>query len=771
FATNDGGCWSSADGGITWTDHTTGMTIGQIYKCGQSQTVKDKVINGFQDNGSYAFTPTGWIAVGGGDGMECAIDYTNAALTYHTVYYGDIYRRVNNGSENHIAGENTNGITESGDWVTPFCLNEFNHKGMFIGYKNIWRTNNATTSPGVAWTKISDNLAGTNGTNMAVVEHSPANENLFYCVRGDNKLFRSDNCLDNTPLWYDLTSHLNGSGSISDVEANPFDENIVYITRNYQVFKSTDKGMTWTNLTENLPSIHISTIAFYKNAPEGLYVGTDAGVYYRDATTTGWVPFSLGLPVNARITELEIYCDNDSVSQDAIRASSYGRGLWGSDMYHAAPDADFTANKTTIPVSCSVDFTDLSTGVPTYFQWTFQGGTPATSNLKNPVNILYATAGTYQVTLKAWNEFGADSVTKTGFITVSSTLLPVADFKSDKVVLCSNETARFTDLSANCPSSWVWTFNPNTVTFMAGTTAQSQNPVVRFDAPGTYDVQMACYNFVGQGLATKLDYIVSGGYQLPFSESFASGFDTKQWTIQNPDLSITWDTISVAGTVAGSKAVWMNYFNYPLMNHRDQLISPAMDFSGYGSVMLNFRHAYEQRVRKDSLIVKISHDCGNNWERVWAMGPNGTPNVFVTHASTNNEFFPQSADEWCGGSYGVGCYSIDLTAWAGQKDIRLMFESYTSFGNNLFLNDIRVNGTVGLPENNRKEIAVTIHPNPSDGQFVLTVSNGPDLLSLQVVNPQGQVMHSGLLSLHSGSITKRLDFSGFPKGVYFIRLT
>jgi len=122
--------------------------------------------------------------------------------------------------------------------------------------------------------------------------------------------------------------------------------------------------------------------------------------------------------------------------------------------------------------------------------------------------------------------------------------------------------------------------------------------------------------------------------------------------------------------------------------------------------------------RIDSLIIKISQDCGNTWERVWGMGPNGTPYVFVTHPSTNNAFYPQSTDDWCGGSYGVGCYSIDLSAWAGNPDIKLMFESYAFFGNNLFLNDIRVNGSVGIQENTKYEPAVTIYPNPSQGQFI-----------------------------------------------------
>ena len=746
------------------------MTIGQIYKLGQSKTIKNKVINGFQDNGTYAITPTGWIAVGGGDGMECAIDPENPAYTYHTIYNGDIYRKFNNAAEAQIAGIGVNGITESGAWVTPFCLNQADHQGMFAGYKNIWRSSHVTSYP-VTWTKISDNLGGSNGSDMAVVEHSAINPNMFYAARSDNKLFRSDNCLAGNPVWYDLTSNLPASGTPTDIQTHPTDENIVYITLGNGVYKSVNKGLSWTNITGNLPAIPKNTIAYYRNAPEGLYVGTDAGVYYKDLTTTGWIPFRTGLPVNGRITELEIYYDNDSVSQDAIRASTYGRGLWSSDLYHTTPHADFTTYQTTVPIGCAVNFTDLSTGVPTYFQWSFQGGNPSTSTLKNPGNIVYSIPGTYEVRLKVWNEFGADSVTKTNYITVSSTLLPVVDFTANQFVLCGDDVVRFTDKSTNCPSSWLWNFNPTTITFLEGTSQYSQNPVVQFNAPGPYDVELVSVNAVGPVSLARLDYIVKDGYPLPFMESFGSGFDTKHWQIQNPDLGITWDTITVGGTPAGSKSVYMDFFDYAVVNRRDQLISPALNFSGYSSVNLTFKHAYEQRVRKDSLIVRISTDCGTTWQRVWGMGPDGTPEVFVTHPSTNLAFYPQSADDWCGGSYGTGCYTIDLSPWANQPDIKLMFEAYNRYGNNLFLNDIEVNAPVGQAENTPYRQVISIFPNPSHGKFNLTITHSRREVDMTVMNPQGEVVYTETLVSNSGRIEKQLDFSGFARGIYFVKLT
>ena len=206
---------------------------------------------------------------------------------------------------------------------------------------------------------------------MAVLENSSANPDILYAVRYDNRLFRTDNCMNNNPVWIEMTSFLPVSGTPTDIEAHPSDPNIVYMTLGNNVYKSTDKGLSWTDISGGLPNIHISTIAYYRNAPEGLYVGTDAGVYYKDSTLTDWIPFSEGLPANGRITELEIYYDNDSVVRDVIRASTYGRGVWSSDLFRTTVSTDFTADRTFIPAGCGVNFTDLSTGIPTYFQWIF----------------------------------------------------------------------------------------------------------------------------------------------------------------------------------------------------------------------------------------------------------------------------------------------------------------------------------------------------------------------------------------------------------------
>ncbi len=81
--------------------------------------------------------------------------------------------------------------------------------------------------------------------------------------------------------------------------------------------------------------------------------------------------------------------------------------------------ADFTANTTSIPIGGTVDFTDQSYGNPIAWEWTFEGGNPATSSEQNPAGIQYSEAGKYFVTLEIFNDEDTSIITKENYINVN----------------------------------------------------------------------------------------------------------------------------------------------------------------------------------------------------------------------------------------------------------------------------------------------------------------------------------------------------------------
>ena len=371
YVGNDGGVYHKGTSNENWTDISSGLAISQCYKIGQSQTDVNRVIVGYQDNGTGIYDNGNWRTEIGGDGMESAIDYTNSAYMYGELYYGAIRRSTNNGySFSSIAGNGVNGITESGAWVTPYVLHETDPNTMFIGYRDIWRSTNvkASSSGSVAWTEISSNLGGS-GT-FRVLEHNEANGNILYAAKGSS-LYKSENVMASTVTWSPVA--IPGSGSILSIETSELDENIVYISRGSRIYKSVDKGLLWTDITSNIANSQSKTSLVY--APmaigRGLYVATDYGVFFKPENETDWINYSTGLPNYAKIKEIELYEDNSGNNNHKIRAASYGRGLWSNDIYQTGETVTVDLTATNICIGDTATIT--ADNANTYF-WTAPDG-------------------------------------------------------------------------------------------------------------------------------------------------------------------------------------------------------------------------------------------------------------------------------------------------------------------------------------------------------------------------------------------------------------
>ena len=92
-----------------------------------------------------------------------------------------------------------------------------------------------------------------------------------------------------------------------------------------------------------------------------------------------------------------------------------------------APVSNFTSDTSLLPIGGgNINFFDLSTNVPTSWSWSFPGGTPSASTVKNPTNISYSQTGAYTVSLTATNQYGSNTFTLLNYIKVSG--LPLNSF-------------------------------------------------------------------------------------------------------------------------------------------------------------------------------------------------------------------------------------------------------------------------------------------------------------------------------------------------------
>jgi len=176
--------------------------------------------------------------------------------------------------------------------------------------------------------------------------------------------------------------------------------------------------------------------------------------------------------------------------------------------------ADFEANTTTIYEGESIDYTDLSTGGPTNWNWSFEGAANPTSTAQNPGGIVYNNAGIFNVSLTIYKASSSDTETKTDYISVNVIPYPVADFDASETVIYQGTTIDFTDLSINNPTSWAWTFEGAETT---SSNLQNPNGIV-YNTTGSFDVSLSIANGFGTDTETKTDFITVNVIPLPVAE-------------------------------------------------------------------------------------------------------------------------------------------------------------------------------------------------------------------------------------------------------------
>jgi len=403
FNINDGGVWRSNDAGDNWVPKSDELGATEIYHASQSPIKRDMISIGTQDNGELYFNSNTWRTNRGGDWTsKSSFDY----LTNNVVYYyetGD--RRPVNSSET--------------SYNLPFVATnnsvlEFTKKNntlAFSGEQNIWITTTLNNSS-PAWSQISNF-----NQTVKAINSSQADSSVLYVITANSKIYRSDNVLSAAPTFTNFTTpaSTNLFANIATVKTN---SNVVYISCGSRVYRSANRGATWTNVSSNLPLVNILKIYHDEFSPnETIYVCSANAVYYKDATMTNWINISYNLPSIASIRDFMLY--NPGTAASLLRVAYYGRGVWELPINTSfAPAPDFAANTNTICVNQSVAFTDLSIGNPTTWNWTFAGGSPSTSTLPNPT-ISYSTTGIYNVTLTISNSNGSNSITKTSFINVT----------------------------------------------------------------------------------------------------------------------------------------------------------------------------------------------------------------------------------------------------------------------------------------------------------------------------------------------------------------
>jgi PKD repeat protein len=176
----------------------------------------------------------------------------------------------------------------------------------------------------------------------------------------------------------------------------------------------------------------------------------------------------------------------------------------------AVPVPEFEGSVTDGVFPLTVEFTDLTHGSVTGWEWDFGDG--GTSAEQNPTHE-YLAEGLYTVTLIASNANGSGMSRKVDYISVA-TPPPGANFTAAPLEGVVPLTVSFTDTSTGGPTSWSWNFGD-------GGTSTAQDPSHEYTEPGKYTVSLTATGPSGYDTETKTKYIKAGFPDTPPDDFWA----------------------------------------------------------------------------------------------------------------------------------------------------------------------------------------------------------------------------------------------------------
>jgi photosystem II stability/assembly factor-like uncharacterized protein len=388
YVGQDGGASITHDGGKTWILFDN-LCLSQFYAVSADLRDPYYVYGGLQDNGSWGgpsmhregmILTDHWFNFGGGDGFYTQNDPTDWRTVYCESQGGSLSRvdlstrqsaRIVPSSQNTYnwndfvpeeAKKKPAAKPEAGqmfqrqrspfrfNWSSPVLLSPHNPRTVYFGGDHLFKSVNR----GDNWQIISPDLstndpdkhskptggitldqtgAETHCTIISISE-SPLTPGLIWVGTDDGNVQLTQN---DGVTWTNVRKNVPGVPEgiwVSRVEASHFDKGTCFLTfdghrsDNFKpyVFKTTDFGKTWKNISSNLPdggSVYV--IREDLKNKNLLFVGTEFAVFFSINSGQNWTKLSQNMPTVAFHDLLIHPRDNDLI------AATHGRGIWIMD--------------------------------------------------------------------------------------------------------------------------------------------------------------------------------------------------------------------------------------------------------------------------------------------------------------------------------------------------------------------------------------------------------------------------------------------------------
>jgi len=363
---NDGGIAVSYDRGETW-EYVNNIPLGQFYQVHADNRLPFYwVSGGLQDNGTWAGPsrtrePAGilnddWIMVSFGDGFHVVTHPDDPDLYLSESQGGNLFRTdLRTREQQNVspqARRNDGGpvgeLKYRFNWNAPLVLSPHDKNTVYYGGNVVFKS----TDFGKTWQVISPDLTtndpekqkdagGPVWTENTTAEYhctiislaeSPARAGVIWAGTDDGNLHVTrdggknwTNVIKNVPGLppFSPVSHVEPSRTSPDVAYVAFDRHMLDDFRPY-IFKTTDGGRTWTNISGNLPeNAYVWVVREDPKNPNLLYAGTELGLYISYTGGTNWIPLRMKNLPTVAVHDILIHPrENDLI------LGTHGRSIW-----------------------------------------------------------------------------------------------------------------------------------------------------------------------------------------------------------------------------------------------------------------------------------------------------------------------------------------------------------------------------------------------------------------------------------------------------------
>jgi photosystem II stability/assembly factor-like uncharacterized protein len=360
---NDGGATVSTDAGKTWsTEHN--QPTGQFYHVNLDDQFPFHIYGAEQDEGSFegpsasdggTIPLADWHSVAYGESTYSVPQPGDPNITYGSGYYS-IFLRYDRRNDQYSSvspwpdyqeGASSGELKYRFGWTHPILFSPANPKELLIAAQVVFKSDDY----GKTWSRISPDLTRNQASTeipsggpvdldqsgaeiyplVSALAVSPLDDELIWAGSDDGLAHVTT---DGGRNWQTVTPPELPEAWISCIEPSHTEKGTAYLTaRRYMwddfrpyVFKTTDLGKHWTQITDGLPEDeYVFDIRQDPNDADLLFLGTRSTVYFTLDAGAHWQPLTLNLPI-AQVRDIAI-----NTRQGEIVAATHGRSFWALD--------------------------------------------------------------------------------------------------------------------------------------------------------------------------------------------------------------------------------------------------------------------------------------------------------------------------------------------------------------------------------------------------------------------------------------------------------